>query len=121
MQKMGQVVPIKLSKLEKKSLLKYIEENIKGLETSRDSVSEKEYEIARKTMRHALKRIRKADPNTVFTLDSVEYNFLRASLEKLVEHNKTAFKDMFFLKRWFYRLLSKNYEHLLGVIIRRGN
>lgn len=120
MSKMGQVVPIKLSKLEKKSLLKYIDENLKGLDQNRASMSEKEYELARKTIRHAQKRIRKADPGTAIVLDAVEYNFLKTSLERVVEYNRTAFKDMFFLKRWFYKLLSKNYEHLLSVVNRRG-
>lgn len=119
MAKAGQVVPIKLSKLEQKSLLKFLEEMLKGLDREKENVSEREFELSRKMLKQTTKKVRKASPGETFTLDAVNYQFLKASLSRVVEHNRTAFKDMFFLKRWFMKLLSKNYEHLLQVIERR--
>jgi hypothetical protein len=117
---MGRIVTLRLGKLEKKALLKYISDSIRGLDNEKEKINPREYEAARKVLRHTLKKIRKTAPKEDCGLEQTEYDFLKTSLAKIVEHNKTAFNHMFFLKRWFYRLLSKNYEHLYNVVKNRG-
>lgn len=117
---MSRIVVLRLGKLEKKALLKYLSDSIRGLDAEKEKINPREYEAARKVMRHTLKKIRKVPPKEDCQLEQIEYDFLKTSLEKIVEHNKTAFNDMFFLKRWFYKLLSKNYEHLYKVIKNKG-
>jgi predicted solute-binding protein len=119
MAKMGKVIVLKLGKIEKKAMLKYLEDTIKNIDKEKDKINPREYEVARQTLRKVLKKFRKTEPNQECTLDETQYKFLKTSLQKIVEHNQVAFKDMFFLKRWFYRLLSKNYEHLYDVVCRK--
>jgi hypothetical protein len=119
MAKMGRIVTVKIGRLEKKAFLRFLDDSIKGLEKEKERLNPKEFELARKTMRHILKKIRKTEHGEECALSQPEYDFLKTSLEKIVEHNKTAFSKMFFLKRWLYQLLSKNYEHLLNVVTHR--
>lgn len=119
MAKMGRVVTMKLGKIDMKAMQKFMDESLKGLDREKDSVSPKEFEIARKTLRGIQKKIRKATPGEEFNLAQTEYDYLRMSLERIVEHNQNAFSDMFFLKRWFYKLLAKNYQHLHEVVKRK--
>lgn len=119
MAKMGRVVTMKLGKIDKKAMVKFLEESLKGLENEKDKVSPKQFEMARKTLRGIQKKIRKAEPNEEFNLAQTEYEYLKMSLGQIVDHNQGAFDQMIFFKRWFYKLLAKNYQHLHEVVKRK--
>jgi hypothetical protein len=119
MAKMGKVVTLNFGKIDRKAILKYLDDSIKGMDKEKDQIKEKEYELARKSLRHIQKKVRKAEPNKEFTIGHMEYEFLKKGLEQMVKMNENRFDDMFFLKRWFYKLLVKNYEHMATVVKRR--
>lgn len=119
MAKAGRVVTLKLGKLDKKALSKFLDESVKNLDKEKENINAREFEHARKLLRGVQKKVRKADPNKDFTLAQDEYAYLKMSLDRLTEINATAFDGMFFLKRWFLKLLAKNYQHLAEVIKRK--
>ena len=119
MAKMGRIVTMRLGKIDKKAMQRFLDDSLKGLNAEKEKANPKEFEIARKTLRTLQKKVRKAKPNEEFNLAQTEYDYLKMSLASIVEHNATAFDGMFFLKRWFYKLLSKNYQHLHEVIKRK--
>jgi hypothetical protein len=116
MARMGRVITLKLGRIDKKALQKFLDESVKGLDGERESVNPKEFERARKTLRGIQKKVRKATANQDFNVSHEEYQYLSMSLERIVENNETAFDDMFFIKRWLYKLLAKNYQHLYAII-----
>jgi len=119
MAKMGRIVTMKLGKIDKKAMVRFLDESLKGMDGQKDSFNPKEFEVARKTLRGIQKKVRKCEPNEEFNLSQQEYDYLRMSLDKIVEYNQSAFDNMFFLKRWFYKLMAKNYEHLAQVVKRK--
>lgn len=119
MAKMGRIVTMRLGKIDMKAMQRFLDDSLKGLNSEKEKANPKEFEMARKTLRTIQKKLRKAKPNQDFNLAQPEYDYLKMSLARIVEHNQGAFDHMFFLKRWFYRLLSKNYQHLHEVVKRQ--
>ncbi|PCJ21573.1 MAG: hypothetical protein COB02_02960 [Candidatus Cloacimonadota bacterium] len=119
MARMGKIITLNIGKIDRKALMKYLDDSIKGMDKEKDQLKPKEYELARKSLRHVQKKLRKSTPNQDFNIGSLEYEFLKKGLEQMVKMNTNRFDNMFFLKRWFYKLLVKNYEHMAEVIKRR--
>ncbi|MBT3785000.1 hypothetical protein HOF92_08480 [bacterium] len=119
MAKAGRVVTLRLGKLDRKALQKFLDESVKNLDKEKEKINPREFEHARKLLRGVQKKVRKATPNEDFTVSEDEYAYLKLSLERLTEFNQSAFDGMFFLKRWFFKLLAKNYQHLAEVVKRK--
>ena len=56
MAKMGRIVTLRLGKIDKKAMQRFLDDSLKGLIAEKEKANPKEFEIARKTLRTIQRR-----------------------------------------------------------------